>query len=132
MKNCIKCGVEKPLSEYYIGKKMKDGHLNTCKECFKAQVLSRYTRRPPRPRQEEVTYIGMHKRVVREKGPACTHKCVDCDKQAKDWSYNNNGSKKRYAENNGKTIEYSLDANDYDPRCRACHLKFDQPLRVAA
>lgn len=35
MKHCIKCGVEKELSEYYGHKKMSDGHLGKCKECCK-------------------------------------------------------------------------------------------------
>ena len=42
MKVCIKCNVEKQLSDYYKHTGMKDGRLNKCKECVKAYSLKRY------------------------------------------------------------------------------------------
>lgn len=41
MKICIDCGNEHPLSNFYKNKKMKDGHLNSCKYCRK-EVDNKY------------------------------------------------------------------------------------------
>lgn len=41
MKTCFKCGVEKELFEFYAHPKMKDGHLNKCKDCTKGDTKIR-------------------------------------------------------------------------------------------
>lgn len=35
-KICFKCNSEKPITEFYTHKKMKDGHLNKCISCTKS------------------------------------------------------------------------------------------------
>ena len=35
MKTCTKCGIEKPLDEFYKHKGRKDGHASRCKDCCK-------------------------------------------------------------------------------------------------
>jgi hypothetical protein len=40
-KVCFKCGIDKPLLEYYAHKQMQDGHLNKCKICTKSDTKRR-------------------------------------------------------------------------------------------
>ncbi len=37
-KTCRDCGEYKPLTDYYLHSKMKDGHLNKCKVCVRDRV----------------------------------------------------------------------------------------------
>jgi hypothetical protein len=39
LKKCKDCEAEKPLSEFYAHKGMKDGRLNICKDCAKAAAI---------------------------------------------------------------------------------------------
>ena len=43
-KKCRKCGIVKPISEFYLHPKMLDGHLNICKDCIKEAARERYNK----------------------------------------------------------------------------------------
>ena len=56
-------------------------------------------------------YKSRHSWIIRIKGKASNYKCVDCNNSAIEWS--------------NKDHKYSDDPDDYDARCRGCHLKHD-------
>ena len=41
-KICFRCGIEKPITDYYKHNQMKDGHLNKCKACTKKDSIKRH------------------------------------------------------------------------------------------
>ena len=64
MKKCFRCGVERPLADFYKHKQMKDGHLNKCKECTKQDTKAR--RFNPETREAVLEYD-------RQRGSRQTH-----------------------------------------------------------
>ncbi|MGH2756000.1 MAG: endonuclease VII domain-containing protein [Actinomycetota bacterium] len=45
-KICVKCGVQKPLTEFYKQAGLRDGHRNDCKACIAKRVRENYRRNP--------------------------------------------------------------------------------------
>jgi hypothetical protein len=48
-KKCFKCGRILPLEDFYKHPRMKDGHLNKCKECTRTDVKRDYDRNSSNP-----------------------------------------------------------------------------------
>lgn len=66
---------------------------------------------------EEASMITIHKRLRHWMGPANLYQCVDCGKQAHDWSMDN--------DTDGTHV------NDYLPRCKACHNVYDGKTKLS-
>lgn len=71
---------------------------------------------------DDATYLAVHQRLYRWRGPARTHACVDCDGRAATWSYDKTDPNE-LVDSQGR--RYSTDADRYTPRCYRCHHKFD-------
>lgn len=72
MKCCIKCGSEKPLSEYYVHPRMADGHLNKCKVCCREAARQQMQRilASPEWRERDLDRHREKARRYREAGRA--------------------------------------------------------------
>jgi hypothetical protein len=86
---------------------------------------------PVKPLTRQVTYYQMHKRVRWTNGPVETFVCVDCKvRQAQQWAMKNGLTDTVFQVlNNGRILEYSLNAADYEPKCVSCHIKADNAWR---
>lgn len=84
--------------------------------------------RDRRKRQHDVapSYVLAHRRVGQRHGPAKTHKCIDCGRQALEWSYDGLDPDERI-ETSGlsRGLRYSIRIEHYQARCRSCHRKHD-------
>jgi hypothetical protein len=62
MKTCRDCGEEKPLSQYYKHKHLKDGHYSECKVCKDAYAKVYYEKNKEKIIKYRVNYNRTHER----------------------------------------------------------------------
>lgn len=77
----------------------------------------------PRWTGDQASYMAMHQRLRATQGPASKRRCADCGGPARHWSYNRTAGPRERASEVGP---YSLDPDDYVPRCVPCHTRFDR------
>lgn len=81
---------------------------------------------PGRHLNTTVGYGTAHTRVRTQRGPSTDYLCIDCGKQAQQWSYDHADPNELISETRGtEGIAYSTDPDRYDPRCISCHKRFD-------
>ena len=68
------------------------------------------------------TYRALHSRIARDRGVASSHPCVDCGTRAQHWSYTHNYPHELTSPGGQP---YSMDVDNYEPRCSTCHALFD-------
>lgn len=99
--------------------------------CFKHFVKWTYTDEGRaavqfKPKKTKVAYITAHHRLRRLKGYAADFACVDCGEEASEWSLNHDAKETiASVERAYYGTLYSLNAEDYSPRCTACHRAYD-------
>ena len=94
-------------------------------------------RDPLKPWPDECSYNAAHLRTKSTRGKAKDHACIDCGNSAVEWSYNHSSAKelaglRAMPRSRDRVVAYSPDPDDYDPRCKSCHVKFDARDKVAA
>lgn len=80
----------------------------------------------PGPTASE-SYVTVHRRLIRERGKAREHACVDCGERAREWSYDHADPDEWWEVRVDPflVLPYSLDLSHYAPRCTSCHRLLD-------
>lgn len=122
MKECFKCRVVKPLSEFYRHAEILDGHLNKCKECAKRDVQTNYKTNREHYVEYERGRAGLPHRVEARKRYMQTERGREAHREAGiRWRCSEYGQRK-IAEHN---VRYRLE----NPEKRKAHHAVNNAVR---
>lgn len=82
-KKCFRCGEKKPLTEFYKHKGMRDGRLNKCKDCNKADVQLNYRDNIDHYKEYEKARAGLTHRAKARSDYASTEGGKEAGSRAK-------------------------------------------------
>lgn len=71
-------------------------------------------------------YEYVHILLKKHRGRAAEYQCVDCPKPAQHWSLSADAEIIYQIGTKHDGNMYSLDLEDYEPRCRKCHYAYDK------
>lgn len=105
--------------------------MSTSCGCYRREYMATLGR--ARAMDKPATYAAIHMRLMRARGAASAHQCVDCGQPAKDWSLRWDAEETFTAVAAGRSGRseclVSADLDDYEPRCRKCHVAYDKLTR---
>lgn len=68
------------------------------------------------------TYQQVHRALRRARGPARSYRCLQCDRQAAHWAFDDTKAKVQV---DARRRRFSTDLAAYIPLCAKCHGRFD-------
>ncbi len=107
---------------------LQSGNSTSCGCVGREKAAARFAvigRLPNRQKpDDEIGYTAAHDRVRKLYGSASQYFCVDCLDWARDWSLQTDSPRVRRDADSGLLL--SPDPDDYVPRCKSCHCRYDE------
>lgn len=102
------------------------------KEAFKERARKQGAPNKPGRRKAVTGYFNAHKRVKWARGPATQFACVDCNRSANEWALIAGMGECSELIRGRYLLSYSMDVNNYEPKCFKCHRSKDFAKEVTA